>query len=139
MRSSEDHLCVDCTQFPPVLITSCKVVMRRHNQHAGPDQFSARLTPMSPVSLLFLIFICGAVLGLSCGMWDQGLGPGIKPGLPASGAQSLSHGTTREVLRFCLYSVCIYVLILYSFIPWIDFCIPYHRQDIEVHCHQLAS
>ena len=34
---------------------------------------------------------------LSCGMWDLVPWPGIEPGPPALGAQSLSHWTTREV------------------------------------------
>ena len=34
---------------------------------------------------------------LSCGMWDLVPRPGIEPGPPALGAQSLSHWTTREV------------------------------------------
>ena len=35
--------------------------------------------------------------GLSCGMWDLSSQPGIKPGPPALGAQSLYRWTTREV------------------------------------------
>ena len=34
---------------------------------------------------------------LSCGMWSLVPWPGIEPGLPALGAQSLSHWTTKEV------------------------------------------
>ena len=34
---------------------------------------------------------------LSCSMWDLVPWPGIEPGSPALGAQSLSHWTTREV------------------------------------------
>ena len=33
----------------------------------------------------------------SCSMWDLVLWPGINPGPPALGAQSLSHWTTRKV------------------------------------------
>ena len=33
----------------------------------------------------------------SCSMWDLVLCPGINPGPPALGAQSLSHWTTRKV------------------------------------------
>ena len=35
--------------------------------------------------------------GLSCGMWDLVLPPGIEPRPPASGGRSLGHWTTREV------------------------------------------
>ena len=34
---------------------------------------------------------------LSCSMWDLVPWPGMEPGPPALGAQSLSHWTTREV------------------------------------------
>ena len=34
---------------------------------------------------------------LSCGMWDLVPWPGIEPGPPALGAQSLSHWTTRDI------------------------------------------
>ena len=37
---------------------------------------------------------------LNCGMWDLVPWPGIKPGPPALGSQSLSHWTTREVQIF---------------------------------------
>ena len=42
------------------------------------------------------IFSCGTWT-LSCGMWDLVPWPGIEPGPPALGVQSLSHWTTREV------------------------------------------
>ena len=35
--------------------------------------------------------------GLSCGMWDPFLPPGIEPRPLALGGQSLRHWTTREV------------------------------------------
>ena len=38
-------------------------------------------------------------MGLSCGMWDLLLQPGIEPRIPALGAWSLSHWTTSEVPR----------------------------------------
>ena len=38
---------------------------------------------------------------LSCVIWDLVSWPGIKPGSPALGAQSLSYWTTREILK-CL-------------------------------------
>ena len=41
-------------------------------------------------------FHCGMWL-FSCSMWDLVLGPEVEPGLPAWGAWSLSHWTTREV------------------------------------------
>ena len=42
-------------------------------------------------------FIYLAVLSLSCSMQDLVSWPGIEPGPPVLGAQSLSHWTTREV------------------------------------------
>ena len=42
------------------------------------------------------IFTCG-MQTLSYSMWDLVPWPGIEPGSPALGAQSLSHWTTREV------------------------------------------
>ena len=41
---------------------------------------------------------------LSRSMWDLVPWPGIKPGPPALGPQSLSHWTTREVSLIWLYS-----------------------------------
>ena len=46
------------------------------------------------------IFSCGTRI-LSCGMWDLVPRPGIEPGPPALGAQSLSHWTAREVPSLC--------------------------------------
>ena len=40
---------------------------------------------------------------LSCGMWDLVSWPGIVPGPPTMGAQSLSHWTTRKVSLSNLY------------------------------------
>ena len=58
---------------------------------------------MRPVLLkifkTFKIFVCLAVSGPSCMMWDLVPCPEIPPRLPALGAWSLSHWTTREVLR----------------------------------------
>ena len=45
---------------------------------------------------LVSVVACGV---FSWGMWDLVPWPGIKPGSPAWGAQSLSHWTTREVLK----------------------------------------
>ena len=42
-------------------------------------------------------FIYLTALGLTCGVWDPVLWPGVKPGPSALGVQSLSHWTTREV------------------------------------------
>ena len=44
-----------------------------------------------------ILFIYLAPQDLSCGMQDLVPQPGIEPGPPALGAQSLSHWTTREV------------------------------------------
>ena len=46
---------------------------------------------------IFKVFIHLAALDFSCGMQDLDPQPGIKPRLPALGAPSLSHWTTREV------------------------------------------
>ena len=49
------------------------------------------------------VCVCVAALNcsmqdlFSCGMWDLVPWPGIEPGLPAWGVQSLGHWTTREV------------------------------------------
>ena len=45
-------------------------------------------------------FIYLAEPSLSCGMWDLVSGPGIEPGPPALGVQSLNHWTTKEILRW---------------------------------------
>ena len=50
----------------------------------------------------FLSFFNLAALGLSCGMRDLVPWPGMEPGPPALGAQSLNHWTTREVPWGCL-------------------------------------
>ena len=42
----------------------------------------------------FIVAACGL---LSCSIWDLVPQPGIKPGPPALGVQSLTHWTTREV------------------------------------------
>ena len=47
-------------------------------------------------------FSC-SIQTLSCGMWDLLPRPGIKPGPPALRAGSLSHWTTREVLKYLFY------------------------------------
>ena len=48
-----------------------------------------------------LVAACGL---LSCGMRDLVPLPGIKPGPPALGAQSLTHWTTREVPIFIFFT-----------------------------------
>ena len=61
--------------------------------------FYSGLSAYSAVNVhwFYYIFIHLAAADLSCGMWDLVPGPGIEPGLPALGTQSLSHWTTREV------------------------------------------
>ena len=49
------------------------------------------------------LFIYLAILGLSCSIWDLFSWPGVKPGPPASGAPSLSHWTTKEILPLILF------------------------------------
>ena len=58
------------------------------------DNEEKMLAPLSSFKLLFIYLVA---LGRSCGMWDLVPWPGIKPGPPALGAQSLTHWTTREV------------------------------------------
>ena len=62
-----------------------------------------QLIPKPCEGFLKNIFIYLAVPGLSCGMRDLVPWPGIKPGPPALGAQSLSHWATREVPRSYLF------------------------------------
>ena len=62
-------------------------------------------SPLSVSIILFFFLIYLAVPGFvsaqgiffSCGIWDLFPWPGIKTGLPALGAWSFSHWTTREV------------------------------------------
>ena len=49
-----------------------------------------------------VIFIYLAEPSLSCGMRDLVSGPGIEPGPPALGVQSLSHWATKEILRWLI-------------------------------------
>ena len=42
------------------------------------------------------MFIYVAAPGLSCGMWDLFLGPGIKPGAPELGVWRFGHWTMRK-------------------------------------------
>ena len=56
------------------------------------------------------IFIYLGELGLCCSMWDLVPRPGIKPGSPALGMQSLSHRTTREVPVFNFFKVVVYIV-----------------------------
>ena len=49
------------------------------------------------------------LLGLSCGMWDLVLGPGIQCGPLAMGVWSLSRWTTREVPLVQLGGIFVYL------------------------------
>ena len=60
-----------------------------------------------------LVAACG-LLVVTC-MWDLVPQPGIEPGSPALGAQSLTHWTTREVPLHFLYFIV-------TPINWIVFC-----------------
>ena len=51
-------------------------------------------------TVFFTIYLAAPCL--SCGMWDLVPRPGIEPGSPPLGAQSLSHWTTREVPYNCV-------------------------------------
>ena len=74
----------------------------RRKQQPAPVFFSFFL------NIYLFIWLCQVLVGVcgifnwdlqtvSCGMWDLGPWPGIKPWPPALGAQSLNHRTTREV------------------------------------------
>ena len=70
----------------------------------------------------FRIFNC-SMRTLNWGMWDLVPRPGIKPRPPALGAQSLSHWTTREVLKLLLKCSMAQVLVaavtmVWTFWPW---------------------
>ena len=90
------HLFLNNLQFP--------LLMFYNSQHIS-------LLPLwSGVFLSILFFfkkyllIYLAVLALSCSMWHLVPWPGIKPGPPALGAQSLHGWTTREVLvLYCFW------------------------------------
>ena len=62
-----------------------------HGVAKSQTQLSDWTTTTSLLFTIFLIFIYLAVLGLSCSMWDIVPWPGIKPKLPALGAQSPSY------------------------------------------------
>ena len=53
------------------------------------------ITPQDKIFIYLFIYL--AASGLSCSMWDLVPQPGMEPGPPALGAQSLSLWTTREV------------------------------------------
>ena len=60
---------------------------------------------VSPI-LFFFFFL--ALPGLSCGMLGLVPSPGMEPGLPALGAWSLRHWTTREVPVCSDGCVCVF-------------------------------
>ena len=51
------------------------------------------------------IFIYLAALGLSGDMWDPVSWPGIEPRPPALGVQSLTHWSTREILKVDIFYI----------------------------------
>ena len=55
---------------------------------------------LSPSFFLKYLFICLAVLGLSCGMQALVSWPGMEPGPSAGEARSLNHRTTGEIPQF---------------------------------------
>ena len=82
----------------------------------SPWVCQTKVSDISPSHVLFKFYL--AVLGLSCDMWglrssvtacgifscsrrDLISWPGIEPGPPAAGAQSLSHRTARGVPSHC--------------------------------------
>ena len=70
---------------------SCPECCWTHTCCVKPLGFRPYLLPQHSLS---------PIVGLSCGMWDLAPWPGIEPWLPAMGAQSLSHWTTRELPHF---------------------------------------
>ena len=59
-----------------------------------------------------------------CGVWDLVPWLGIEPGPPVLGGQSLSHWTTREVLRLCVEGVwgcasCVYEILQVRILEWV--------------------
>ena len=51
---------------------------------------------------------------LTCGTWDLVPWPGIDPGAPALGAQSLSHQTTKEAPKLYFSKLSFVLKILYN-------------------------
>ena len=116
--------------FTPVLNVASAPVVLHHPTHAGKDrktqisqyafvclftnlaESSQGLAQIIPNTFYNKIFIYLAVLSLSCsmctlsyGMWDLVPWPGIEPGPPAVGGQSLSHWTSREVIPNTFWSI----------------------------------
>ena len=82
-------------------LTSLNTHLRDFSSCCGNFFHPNTIKIVSPVFIFFLnFFIYLAALGLSCSMWDLAPGPGVEPGPPSLGAQSLSHWTTREVPPF---------------------------------------
>ena len=63
-------------------------------------------------SFLKTFFIYLAVPGLSCGLWDLVLWPGIKPMPPALGARNLSHWKPRKSPGFTLF-ILFFIIFIY--------------------------
>ena len=93
------------SQHPTYLFLSCTQCKTVHCFIWSPVCYlsvsSVRLHKARPSSLPLYVLAVNykmtATPGLSWGMWDLVPQPGIKPGPPALGAQSLSHWTTTEV------------------------------------------
>ena len=71
--------------------------------HRDYDQHQCMAT-FNLLKIFYFMFICLAMLGLSCSTWDLSLWPmgarfrpGIEPGFPVLRAQSPRHWTIREV------------------------------------------
>ena len=72
--------------------------------------------PLSPLGVhTFVLYIWVGSLVAACGIW-----PGIEPGLPALGAWSLNHWTTREVPHFIfVYLFKIFIYLFYFWLHWV--------------------
>ena len=58
------------------------------------------------LNIYLFIYLVAQVYLFGCDMWDLVPWPGIEPGSPALGAQSLSHWTTRQVPVLLSFLVC---------------------------------
>ena len=97
-----------------------------------PGEFHGLYSPWGHKELDTTEWLSLSLSGLSCGMKDlQGglqdpvLWPGIEPRPPASGAQGLSHWTTKEVLGWGLF------FFLLTFVPSQKIFLLCNQQSIE--------
>ena len=77
------------------------IIIEKYPRIRGPGQTRSQLFFFNFYLFIWLHWVLVAACGifnLCWDMWDLVSRPGIEPGPPALGAQSLSHQTTREVL-----------------------------------------